>query len=41
MISGTGKYVGATGTGSFKAIKEPWDSASLFEGSLNLTPATQ
>jgi hypothetical protein len=33
--------VGVTGTGSFKSLKEPWDSASLYDVSLNLTPATQ
>jgi hypothetical protein len=41
VISGTGKFVGVTGTGSFKSLKEPWDSASLYDVSLNLTPATQ
>ncbi len=41
LISGTGAYAGASGTGEFKAIDEPWDEASMFEGSFTLTLATQ
>jgi hypothetical protein len=41
VIWGTGAYAGAKGTGSFKAVDEPWDDASLFEGSMSLTLATQ
>jgi len=41
VISGTGKFVGVTGTGSFKTLKEPWDDARLWDVSLKLTPATQ
>jgi hypothetical protein len=41
LISGTGKYAGATGTGSFNGLEEPWDEASLFDITLNITLATQ
>ena len=41
VISGTGKYAGATGTGSFTALDEPWDDAHLWDVSLTLTLATQ
>jgi hypothetical protein len=37
VLSGTGAYKGATGTGHFEAVKEPWDGADLYEGSFNLT----
>ena len=39
VLSGTGAYKGASGTGRFDALKEPWDGASLFEGSFTLTLA--
>jgi hypothetical protein len=41
VISGTGKFAGATGTGSFTGLDEPWDDANLFDVSLALTLATQ
>lgn len=41
LISGTGAYEGATGTGSFKAVAEPWEEATLLEGEFRLTLATQ
>lgn len=41
MISGTGAYEGATGTGSFTMQEEPWDEAYLYEGTIKLTLATQ
>ena len=41
VISGTGAYEGATGTGEFRAVEEPWDEANLFEGSFTLTLATR
>ncbi len=37
VLSGTGAFKGASGTGRFDALKEPWDGASLFEGSFTLT----
>jgi hypothetical protein len=41
VISGTGEFEGATGTGSFKSLDEPWDDAAMADVSLNLTLATQ
>lgn len=41
VLSGTGTFTGATGTGSFKGLDEPWDQASMLEGSFTLTLATQ
>jgi hypothetical protein len=41
VISGSGAYEGATGTGSFKSVSEPWEEASMFEGSISVTLATQ
>jgi hypothetical protein len=41
LVSGTGKFAGATGTGSFKALDEPWEEANLYDISLELTLATQ
>lgn len=40
LISGTGTYEGATGTGSFRSIEEPWEDAYLLEGSFKLDVAT-
>ena len=39
VLSGTGAFKGASGTGSFDALKEPWAGASLFEGKFTLTLA--
>lgn len=39
VLSGTGAFKGANGTGRFDALKEPWDGADLFEGSFKLTLA--
>ena len=41
LVSGTGKFAGATGTGSFKALDEPWEEANLYDISFKLTLATQ
>lgn len=41
VLSGTGKFAGATGTGSFTGLDEPWEDANLFDVSLTLTLATQ
>jgi hypothetical protein len=41
VISGTGKFDSATGTGSFKGVDEPWDEANLLEGEFRLMLATQ
>ena len=37
LVSGTGAYEGATGTGHFDAVKNPWDNASLYDGSFTIT----
>lgn len=39
VLSGTGGFKGASGTGRFDALKEPWDGANLYEGSFTLTLA--
>jgi len=39
VLSGTGAFKGASGTGRFDALKEPWDGANLYEGSFTLTLA--
>lgn len=41
LISGSGAFEGATGTGSFKGVDEPWEQAYLLEGEFRLTLATQ
>jgi hypothetical protein len=40
VISGTGQFAGATGTGSIKALEEPWEEALLWDVSLSLTLAS-
>lgn len=37
VVSGTGAYEGATGTGRFDPVKNPWENANLFDGVFNLT----
>ena len=37
VISGTGKYAGATGTGSFDGVPTKWKDASLFDGKFKIT----
>jgi len=39
VLSGTGAFKGASGIGRFDALKEPWEGASLYEGSFTLTLA--
>ena len=39
VLSGTGVFKDATGTGRFDALKEPWEGGSLYEGSFVLTLA--
>jgi hypothetical protein len=41
VISGTGAFEGATGTGSIKGLDEPWEQASLLECEFRLTLASQ
>jgi hypothetical protein len=41
VISGTGEFAGATGTGSFKNVDDPWDVANLLDGSFTITLATR
>ena len=36
VLSGTGDYEGATGSGRFDAVKEPWANASLFNVTINV-----
>ncbi|MGB0747532.1 MAG: hypothetical protein ACPGO3_02205 [Magnetospiraceae bacterium] len=37
ILSGTGKYEGATGSGYFEAQDDPWEGANLFAGALQIT----
>jgi hypothetical protein len=37
VLSGTGVFADAKGTGHFEALEEPWDEAELYEGSFTLT----
>ena len=37
VVSGTGAYEGATGTGRFDAVEEPWEKASLYDVTINVT----
>lgn len=41
LLSGTGRYANATGTGSFTGADEPWEDAYLLEGSFRLNVPTQ
>jgi hypothetical protein len=36
VLSGTGAYAGATGTGTFGTTTFPWEGANLFDGSFTL-----
>jgi hypothetical protein len=36
LISGTGAFAGATGTGHFEGLDESWERANLLEGSFTL-----
>ena len=36
VLSGTGDYEGATGTGRFDAVKNAWDDALLYDGSITI-----
>ncbi len=37
ILSGTGAYAGATGTGRIAYVDSAWDDATLFEGSFTVT----
>jgi hypothetical protein len=37
VLSGTGAFAAATGTGHFEAVDEPWDGANLYDGSFKIT----
>lgn len=37
VLLGVGAFKGASGTGSFDALKEPWAGANLYEGTFKLT----
>ncbi|WP_145962739.1 hypothetical protein [Mangrovicoccus ximenensis] len=37
VLSGSGGYAGATGTGQLKLVPTDWDHATLFEGSIDVT----
>lgn len=39
VLSGTGAFEGAAGTGRFDLADEPWEDASLYAGSLSLSLA--
>lgn len=36
VLSGTGRFEGATGTGWYKAADHPWDGASFYDGAFSL-----
>jgi len=36
VVSGKGAFEGATGTGRFDAVKNPWDDAEMFEGTISV-----
>lgn len=36
VLSGSGAYAGATGTGYFEKVDDPWENANLFRGSLQI-----
>ena len=36
MLSGTGAYEGATGTGSFGTTTFPWEDANRYDGAFTL-----
>jgi hypothetical protein len=36
VLSGTGAYEGATGTGRFVAVKDPWKKATLYDLTINI-----
>ena len=40
VISGTGKYAGATGTGSFDGVPTKWKGANLLDGKFKITTDT-
>ena len=37
VLSGSGIYAGATGSGRFEKVDDPWDNANLYQGSLRIT----
>jgi len=37
VLSGTGAYKGATGTGRFDAVPNPWDKANLWDLTIKVT----
>lgn len=36
VLSGSGKYAGATGDGYFEKVDDPWEGANLFQGRLRV-----
>jgi hypothetical protein len=39
VVSGEGAYKGATGTGRFDAVENPWKDADMFEGTISVKRA--
>jgi len=37
VLSGSGIYAGATGSGRFEKVDDPWENANLYKGSLRIT----
>lgn len=37
VLGGSGVYKGATGTGQFEKIDDPWEKANLYKGVLNIS----
>jgi len=40
VVSGEGAYKGATGTGRFDAVENPWKDADMFEGTISVKRAS-
>lgn len=36
VLSGTGAYAGASGSGRFEKVDDPWENANLYQGSLRI-----
>jgi len=41
VLSGTGAYAGASGSGAFKSVDESWQDASMADVTLKLTLAAR
>ena len=41
VVSGKGAYAGATGTGNFVAVENPWKDADMYEGTISVMLASK